>query len=144
QARPLRDELTHDARPTMLLLLVAAGFVLVIACASVANLNLARMARREREFGIRAALGAGRARLVRQLLTESLLLSLTGGALGLLLASGMMRLLTLFASRFTPRASEIRIDTSVLVFTFVVALVTSLLSGSAPALAARGSLTGSM
>jgi len=143
-AKPLRGELTHEARPTMLLLVVAAGFVLIIACASVANLNFARMARREREFAIRAAMGAGRARLFRQLLTESLLLSTAGGAIGLLLASGMMRMLTAFVSRFTPRATEIRIDMPVLLFTIAIALLTSLLSGSAPALTGRESLTGSM
>ena len=143
-ARPLRGELTHEARPTMLLLVVAAGFVLIIACASVANLNLARMARREREFAIRAAMGAGRARLFRQLVTESLLLSTAGGALGLLLAGGTTRTLVAFVSRFTPRASEIHIDTTVLLFTIAVTLLTSLLSGSAPALAGRGSLIGRM
>jgi putative ABC transport system permease protein len=144
RAKPLRDELTHEARPTMWLLLVAAAFVLVIACASVANQNLARIARRERELSIRAAMGAGRARLFRQLLTESLLLSLAGGALGLLMASGMMSMLVAFASRFTPRAGEIRIDTTVLLFTLGVSLVTCALSGSAPALAERRDLNGSL
>jgi putative ABC transport system permease protein len=118
--------------------------VLVIACASVANQNLARIARREREFSIRAAMGAGRARLFRQLLTESLMLSLAGGGLGLLLAAGMMRMLVAFASRFTPRAGEIRIDTIVLLFTLLVSLCTCVLSGSAPALASRGDLFGRM
>jgi putative ABC transport system permease protein len=143
-ARPLRDELTHQAKPTMFLLLVAAGFVLVIACASVANLNLARMVRRDRELAVRTAMGAGRARLIRQLLTESCLLSLAGGAVGLLLAGGLMRMLTAFAGRFTPRASEIRMDTTVLLFTLAVAFVASLVSGSAPALAARVNLSGSL
>ena len=144
RVKPLRDELTHDARPTMWLLLASAAFVLVIACASVANQNLARVARREREFSIRAAMGAGRARLFRQLLTESLLLSLAGGGLGLLLAGGMMRMLIAFASRFTPRAGEIRVDTTVLLFTLLVSLVTCVLSGSAPALAGGRDLVGSL
>jgi predicted permease len=144
RAQPLREELTREARPTMWLLLVAAAFVLVIACASVANLNLARMARRERELSIRAAMGAGRARLFRQLLTESLLLSLAGGGLGLLLAAGLMRTLTTFSSRFTPRASEIGIDTAVLLFTLATTLLTTVVSGSMPALAGRRDLVEGM
>ena len=144
KAVPLRSQLTHEAKPTMLILLIAAGFVLIIACASVANLNLARMARRDRELALRTAMGAGRARLFRQLLTESCILSLAGGAVGWLLAVGMMQMLMGLAARFTARASEIRMDEPVLLFTVALAFLTSLVSGSAPALAARGNLSGSL
>ena len=136
-ASSLEEELTHNARPTMLVLLGAAGFVLLIACANVANLNLARMVRRERELAVRAALGAGRVRMFRQLLTESFLLAVIGGALGLVFSWGALNMLVSFAARFTPRAREIHLDGTVLLFTLAVALLTSLLSGTAPALEAR-------
>jgi putative ABC transport system permease protein len=137
---PLKTGLTRDAKPTMLFLLAAAGFVLLIACANVANLNLARMVRRERELGVRTAMGASRVRLFRQLLTESSLLALIGGGIGLVLATGGIRLLAAYVARFTPRANEVHIDATVLLFTLGVALFVSVLTGTAPAVARRESL----
>jgi putative ABC transport system permease protein len=137
---PLKTELTRDAKPTMLFLLAAAGFVLLIACANVANLNLARMVRRERELSVRTAMGANRVRLFRQLLTESSLLALLGGALGLFLATGGLQLLSAYVARFTPRAREVHIDLTVLLFTLGVALFVSVLTGTAPAVARRANL----
>jgi putative ABC transport system permease protein len=139
-ASPLQEELTHEARPTLLVLLAAAGFVLLIACANVANLTLARMARRERELAVRTALGAGRSRLLRQLLTESFLLAFAGGVLGLAIAYGSLELLTQFAARLTPRAREIQVDGGVLLFTLAAALGTSILFGTISALFSRSNL----
>ncbi len=129
----LRDDLTRRARTIFLVLLGAAGFVLLIACANVANLLLARLLKLERELAVRTALGATKARLIRQLLTESLLLSIIGGALGLLLAPPAVTLLSRFAERFTTRAAEVSIDAPVLAFTFLVSIVTGILFGLAPA-----------
>lgn len=140
----LRDELSADAKVNMLPLLGAAVFVLLIACASVANLLLARVMRQERELAIRAALGASRGRLVRQLLTESMLVSLAGGALGLTMAPWALDFLTQLAARFSPRFGEIRIDLPVLLFTLGISIATGVLFGLAPALGFKGDINDAM
>ena len=136
-ASPLKEELVQQARPTLLVLLGIAFFVLLIACANVANLALARMTRREQELSVRATLGAGRGRIVRQLVTESVMLSVAGGALGLLVALSTHGILVNWAARYTRRAHEVSIDLSVLGFTLVASVVTGIAFGLAPALLAR-------
>ena len=133
QLERLDEALTQEARPTFLILLLMTGLVLLIVCANVANLNLARVLQRESEVAVRTALGASRIRLVTQMLTESMILSLAGGALGLLLAWFGLPLLTSFAGRFTTRTAEIQIDSSVLLFTLLVSAGTGLAFGVMPA-----------
>jgi putative ABC transport system permease protein len=131
---PWKAELTAKARPTLMILLVTTVFVLVIACANVANLTLTRLVQREREMGVRAALGASAARLRRQLLAENLLLSVFGGALGLFLADSGLDLLIAYTARFTTRVGEIGLDGRVLAFTLVVSTAVALLCAWAPRL----------
>jgi putative ABC transport system permease protein len=137
-AAPLEDLLVRRARPRLLILLAISGLLLLIACSNVANLTLARLLRGEREMAIRAALGAGRGRLLRKTMLECSMLSLLGGGAGLLLAFGGLGLLKGFVAHFTARAVEAGIDTNVLLFTVALSLTTGFVLGILPALPARG------
>jgi predicted permease len=135
---PLRKALNERASLTFWLLMAAAGFVLLIAFANVSNLTLMRGVGREREMQVRAALGAGRLRLRRLLVAENLALTIIGGALGVLVAFGAVRLLVAFAAQFTPRASEIRVDATVLVVSLVTSIAVAIALSFVPRIGGQG------
>jgi putative ABC transport system permease protein len=140
-AQKLVDMLVEEIRPALLVLLGAVGFVLLIACVNVANLLLVRMADRQREIALRLALGAGRGRIIQQLLSESVMVSVLGGLVGLLLGVWMMNGLLLLAPPDIPRLHQVGLNYTVLIFTLCVSVLTGLLFGTLPALhAARTDL----
>ncbi len=136
RASNFQEEITRNARPTLLILLCATTMVLLIACANVANLMLSRLLRRDIELAVRSALGASGSRLLRQMVTEGSLLAFAGGGLGLLLAAATLDTLMAFTARFTPRASEIHLDASMLWFTLIFSMLSGILLGSVPSLTA--------
>jgi predicted permease len=136
KVRTLQESLVGNLRLALFVLLAAVGFVLLIACANIANLLLARATSRQKEIAVRSALGASRWRIIRQLLTESLLFSIGGATAGLMLSVWLTRLLVALSPPRTPRLDEIRPDARVLIFTFVLALGTGLIFGLAPAIQA--------
>ncbi|WP_448549542.1 ABC transporter permease [Thalassotalea fusca] len=134
---PMRVDMTGEAGPTFYLLMGITLLVLLIACANVANLNLARTAARKQELAIREALGADPRRIARQVLTESVVLSLTGGILGLFIAYFSVGILGDFAALYTPLASEVKINNAVLIFCLIVSLLTGIVSGTTAAFQKR-------
>jgi len=142
---PLHDDMVSDVRPALLVLLGAVAFVLLIASVNVANLALARTFSRQKEIAIRTALGASSARVLRQILSESILLALAGGALGLTWAHAGIRLIVAFLADKLPRSVEVGLDGKVLAFTIVVSLAAGILAGVLPALRlSRGNVSQSL
>jgi putative ABC transport system permease protein len=133
---PMREQVVGKVSSTLWILFGAVGFVLLIACVNVANLSLSRASARQKEISIRAALGAGRLRIVRQLLAESLLLSIIGGGAGALLAFGAIKLSSVSLLAGLPRAEEVTVDGQVLLFTMAISIVTGVVFGVTPALQA--------
>ena len=140
-AKPMLEYIVSDIKGVLYTLLAAVGCVLLIACANIANLLLARASARYKELSIRAALGAARSRLIRQMLTESVLLAVIGGAAGVLLAEWALKALVSLAPADLPRTNDIKLDAGVLIFAFGLSLITGLVFGAAPAwLAARANV----
>jgi putative ABC transport system permease protein len=139
QAVPMTDAVVGDARTPLVVLLAAVGALLLIALANVANLLLARASSRQREVALRAALGAGRLRIARQLLTEATLLGIAGGMLGLALASGLTRVLLTLGETIIPRLADVQLDNRVMLFALAVSLLSSVIFGVGPALQASRS-----
>ncbi len=131
---PLLEQVVGNARSSLYVLLGAVGFVLLIACANVASLQLSRAVARQKEIAVRTALGATRSRIIRQLLTESVLLALAGGIVGIALAFAAVRWIRLLGPQSVPRLSDIGINATVLAFTFVISMLSGILFGMAPAL----------
>jgi putative ABC transport system permease protein len=138
QVNPMQEKLVENVRPALLMILGAVGFVLLIACTNVANLLLVRATTRQREIAVRAALGASRWRVIRLALTESLVLSIGGAALGLLLAQAAVPALLRLGGSALPPTTDIHVDTPVLIFTTVLAVLAGIVFGFAPALHMAG------